>query len=266
VPATGICNAFQAGWYDDRTMDVSLLAAFVAGILSISSPCVLPLIPVYLAHLAGTSAGDTSAHARARVLSNAGAYVLGFSAVFILLGVALGAASAAFGTAGWVSGNRGWLVRIGGIVMILLGLHQIGLIQLPFLNRERRMRVENVESGRILSSFLIGVTFGAGWSPCVGPILGSILTMAASKQDVAQAGWLLVVYSLGLAIPFMGFALAFGSAPRIVRALNRRLSAVSSLSGAVLVGVGAIMILGIYQQLFARIVQIAPWTPWEPTI
>lgn len=247
-------------------MDVTVAAAFVAGMLSISSPCVLPLIPVYLAHLAGTSAGDPSPRARTRVLANAGAYVLGFSLVFILLGVALGAAGAAFGTAGWVSGNRGWLVRIGGIVMILLGLHQIGLIQLPFLNRERRMQIQPAESGRVVSSFLIGVTFGAGWSPCVGPILGSILTMAASRQDVTQAGWLLVVYSLGLAIPFMGFALAFGSAPRIVRAMNQKLQAVTSVSGAVMVGVGAIMILGIYQQLFARIVQVAPWTPWEPTI
>jgi cytochrome c-type biogenesis protein len=247
-------------------MDVTVAAAFVAGMLSISSPCVLPLIPVYLAHLAGASAGDTSPQARTRVLANAGAYVLGFSLVFVLLGVALGAAGAAFGTAGWVSGNRGWLVRIGGIVMILLGLHQIGLIQLPFLNRERRMRIEPGESGRVVSSFLIGVTFGAGWSPCVGPILGSILTMAASRQDVTQAGWLLVIYSLGLAIPFMAFAVAFGSAPRIVRTLNQKLQAVTSVSGAVMVGVGAIMILGIYQQLFARIVQVAPWTPWEPVI
>jgi cytochrome c-type biogenesis protein len=247
-------------------MDVTVAAAFVAGMLSISSPCVLPLIPVYLAHLAGASAGDTSPRARSRVLANAGAYVFGFSLVFVLLGVALGAAGAAFGTAGWVSGNRGWLVRIGGIVMILLGLHQIGLIQLPFLNRERRMRIEAGESGRIVSSFLIGVTFGAGWSPCVGPILGTILTMAASRQDVTQAGWLLVIYSLGLAIPFMGFALAFGSAPRIIRMLNGKLEAVTSVSGAVMVGVGAIMILGIYQQLFARIVQVAPWTPWEPIL
>jgi cytochrome c-type biogenesis protein len=247
-------------------MDVTIAAAFVAGMLSISSPCILPLIPVYLAHLAGTGAGEATPRARKTVLINAAAYVAGFSLVFILLGVALGAAGAAFGTAGWVSGNRGWLVRIGGVFLILLGLYQIGLIQLPFLNRERRMHFENLESGRVASSFLIGVTFGAGWSPCVGPILGTILTMAASKQDVPQAAWLLVVYSLGLAIPFMLFALAFGSAPRIVRAINRRMTAIRSFSGAVMVGIGAIMILGIYQQFFARLVQVAPWTPWEPVI
>lgn len=247
-------------------MDVTIAAAFVAGLLSISSPCILPLIPVYLAHLAGTSNGELTPRSRQRVLMNAAAYVAGFSLVFILLGVALGAAGAAFGAAGWVSGNRAWLVRIGGIFLMLLGLYQIGLIQIPFLNRDRRVAFGNLESGRVASSFLIGVTFGAGWSPCVGPILGSILTMAATKQDVSQAGWLLVVYSLGLAIPFLAFALAFGSAPGIVRSLNRHLPAFKSFSGAVMVGVGAIMILGIYQQFFARLVQVAPWTPWEPVI
>ena len=247
-------------------MDVTIAAAFVAGLLSISSPCILPLIPVYLAHLAGTSSGDGTPRARQHVMLNAAAYVAGFSFVFIMLGVALGAAGAAFGTAGWVSGNRGWLVRIGGIFLMLLGLYQIGLIQIPFFNRERRLTFGNLESGRVASSFLIGVTFGAGWSPCVGPILGSILTMAATRQDVAQAGWLLVVYSLGLAIPFLGFAMAFGSAPHIVRSINRHTPAIRSFSGAVMVGIGAIMILGIYQQFFARLVQVAPWTPWEPVI
>lgn len=247
-------------------MDVSLAAAFVAGLFSISSPCVLPLIPVYLSHLAGTSAGDTSARARARVLSNAGAYVLGFSVVFILLGIALGTASSSFGTAGWVSGNRGWIVRAGGVMMMLFGLYQIGLIQLPFLDRERRIHTNRFESGRLLSSFLIGVTFGAGWSPCVGPILGSILTMAASKQDVSQAGVLLTAYSLGLAVPYMALAIGFGSAPGMVRRINKRIQSLTNVSGIVMVAAGAIMILGIYQQLFTRIVAAAPWTPWEPSI
>jgi cytochrome c-type biogenesis protein len=192
--------------------------------------------------------------------------VLGFSVVFILLGIALGAAGSAFGTAGWVSGNRGWIVRIGGVMMILFGLYQIGLIQLPFLERERRAHVSRFESGRLLSSFLIGVTFGAGWSPCVGPILGSILTMAATKQDVSQAGLLLTVYSLGLAVPYMALAIGLGSAPNVVRRVNKRIQSLTSVSGIVMVAAGAIMILGIYQQFFARIVAAAPWTPWEPSI
>jgi cytochrome c-type biogenesis protein len=246
--------------------DVSALAAFVAGVLSISSPCVLPLIPVYLIHLAGVSAGDTTPRARARVLANAGAYVLGFSAVFVLLGVALGVAGSLVAAGELVSGNRGLLVRVGGVVMVLLGLHQIGVITLPWLGRERRMSVDGLESGNLASSFVIGVTFGAGWSPCVGPILGGILTMATVAGGVGQSAWLLTLYSLGLGVPFMVFAVAFGSAQRIARWLNARLTAVTSVSGAIMVAAGAIMLLGIYERLFAELVRVAPWTPWEPRL
>lgn len=246
--------------------DVSALAAFVAGVLSITSPCVLPLIPVYLIHLAGVSAGDVTPRARARVLANAGAYVLGFSTVFILLGAALGVAGSLVAAGELVSGNRGWLIRIGGAVMILLGLHQIGAISLPWLSRERRLAVDGGQPGSFASSFVIGVTFGAGWSPCVGPILGGILTMATVAGGIERSAWLLALYSLGLAIPFLGFAVAFGSAQRLVRWLNGRMGAVTGISGGIMIAAGAIMLLGIYQRLFARIVEIAPWTPWEPRL
>lgn len=246
--------------------DVSIIAAFIAGILSISSPCVLPLVPLYLAHLAGVSVGETGARARGRVLANAGAYILGFSLVFIALGIALGAAGALVSTASLVSGHRFWLVRLGGALLILLGLHQIGLITLPFLNRERRLSSSTTPAGHVGSSFVIGVTFGAGWSPCVGPILGAILTMAAGQGDVNRAAVLLTIYSLGLSIPFLAAALAFGSSPAIIRRLNGRLHAITSMSGAVMLAVGTIMILGIYQQFFAELVRIAPWAPWEPEL
>ena len=246
--------------------DVSALAAFVAGVLSITSPCVLPLIPVYLVHLAGVSAGDVTPRARARVLANAGAYVLGFSAVFILLGIALGVAGSFVAAGELVSGNRGLLIRFGGVVMILLGLHQIGAITLPWLARERRLAVDGAQPGNLASSFVIGVTFGAGWSPCVGPILGGILTMATVAGGVERSALLLTLYSLGLAIPFLGFAAAFGSAQQVVRWLNGRMGAVTSAAGVIMIAAGSIMLLGIYQRLFARLVEIAPWTPWEPRL
>lgn len=246
--------------------DVSLLAAFVAGLLSFSSPCVLPLVPIYLAHLAGVSVGEVGSRARRRVLANAAAYVAGFSLVFVLLGVALGAAGTLVSTADLVAGNRFWLVRLGGALLVLLGLHQIGLIRLPFLERERRVQLDGVPAGRITSSFVIGLTFGAGWSPCVGPILGAILTMASSQGHVDRAGILLAVYSAGLSIPFLLAAVAFGSAPRFIRRINRRLHVVTGLSGGVMLAVGMIMLLGIYQQFFARIVVAAPWKPWEPKL
>ncbi len=110
------------------------------------------------------------------------------------------------------------------------------------------------------------MTFGAGWSPCVGPILGAILTMAAGQGSVERAAGLLTVYSAGLAVPFLLAAAAFGSAPGVIRRINRRLHVVSGVSGGVMVAVGTIMILGLYQQFFARLVALSPWTPWEPRL
>jgi cytochrome c-type biogenesis protein len=116
------------------------------------------------------------------------------------------------------------------------------------------------------SSFLVGVTFAAGWSPCVGPILGAILTMAAGQGSVDRAALLLATYSAGLAVPFLLAAVAIGSSPNIIRGINRRLPLVTGVSGGVMVAMGAIMTLGIYQQFFARLVAFSPWTPWEPAL
>jgi cytochrome c-type biogenesis protein len=246
--------------------DVTFLAAFIAGVLSISSPCVLPLVPIYLTHLAGVSAGQVDAATRGRVLANAAAYVLGFSLVFIALGVALGAAGTLVETASVVASNRIWLIRLGGAMLMLLGFHQIGLIRLPWLDRERRLNATGLPNGSLVSSFLVGVTFGAGWSPCVGPVLGAILTMAAGQGSVERAAWLLTFYSAGLAVPFLLAGLVYGSAPGIIRRLNRRLAVVTTVSGGVMLAMGAIMLLGIYQQFFARLVAISPWLPFEPSL
>lgn len=246
--------------------EVTFLTAFIAGIFSISSPCVLPLIPIYLAHIAGVSAGQPGTRTRAIVLRNAAAYVAGFSIVFIALGAALGTAGALAGSLDFISQNRLWLVRIGGVLLVLLGLHQLGWVNLPFLNQTRRAEVTASSPGSVTSSFLIGVTFGAGWSPCVGPILGAILTMAAGQGSIQLATWLLTVYSLGLGVPFMLAALAFGTAPKIIRKLNSRMAMVTTISGAIMIGVGVIMLLGIYEQIFTEIIRVAPWTPYEPEL
>jgi len=247
-------------------VEVSFIAAFLAGVLSISSPCVLPLVPIFLAHLAGASAGGVAGIARSRVLPNAVAYVLGFSLVFIALGVALGAAGALASTASVVASNRDWLTRIGGALLIVLGLHQIGIVRIPLLDQERRLAADRLPAGQVTSSFLVGVTFAAGWSPCVGPILGAILTMAAGQGSIDRAALLLATYSAGLAVPFLAVAVAIGSAPNIIRAINRRLPLVTGVSGGLMVAMGAIMTLGIYQQFFAQLVALSPWTPWEPAL
>src|SRR3954451_14235998 len=145
-------------------VEVSLLAAFAAGLLSVSSPCVLPLVPIYLAHLAGSSTSSCGVE-RQRVIPNALAYVAGFSLVFIALGVALGAAGALVSTASIVASHRGWLTRIGGALLIFLGLYRLGLISITWLDRDRRVVTERLPTGQITSSFLVGMTFAAGWSP-----------------------------------------------------------------------------------------------------
>lgn len=247
------------------TLEVTMIAAFVAGVLSISSPCVLPLVPLYLGHLAGASASPGGTVDRQRMLLNALGFVAGFAMVFVALGIALGAAGALVSTASVVAGNRFWLVRIGGIVLMLLGLQQLGILHIPGLGRDRRVGGKLQSTGSLGSSFLIGATFGAGWSPCAGPILGAILTMAAGQADPMRSSMLLAIYAAGLAIPFLIFA-AIGSSGRIVKGMTRHMSALTSFSGAIMLAVGAIMILGIYQQLFVRIAAVVPWTPWEPAI
>jgi cytochrome c-type biogenesis protein len=247
------------------TPDVSLLAAFAAGVFSISSPCVLPLVPLYLTHLAGVSSVESGAPARGRVLANAAAYVLGFSAVFVAVGVALGAAGALVSTGSLVAEHRYWLVRLGGTLLVFLGLHQIGLVRLPFLAQDRRLLAHRVPTGHLTSSFVVGASFGAGWSPCAGPILGAILTMAAGQGDPEHAAVLLAAYSAGLAVPFF-VAAFFGTSAGVIRRLAPRLHALSTVAGSVMLAVGAIMILGIYEQIFVKLAAIVPWTPWEPRI
>ena len=237
---------------------VGFLAAFVAGALSISSPCVLPLLPVYLAHLAGV--GNTGAPpSRGVVLPHAVAFVVGFGVVFVLLGVSLGALGGVF------LAYRDWFVRVGGAFMVVMGLHLFGLLRLPFLEREHRIAVRGAgaDPGRLSSSFLIGVSFASGWTPCVGPILGAIFTLAVSAADPVRSGTLFAAYAAGLAVPFLAFALALGE---IARPLRRVSAGLSVASGAILTAVGILMLLGLYQQFFARIVGMAPWTPWEPNL
>lgn len=246
--------------------EVSLLAAFVAGVLSFSSPCILPIIPLYLTHMAGVTAGDGAAVARRVVVRNAMAFVLGFGLIFVAFGAALGAVGVLAGGLDVLTANRSWIVQVGGLLLIALGLYQTSLIRLPMLERERRLAFVPQSSGTVGSSFLIGITFGAGWSPCVGPILGAILTMAAGQGSISQATLLLAVYAAGLAIPFLALALGLGSATGLRNRLGRHMAMLKTVSGAVMIGVGTIMVLGFYEQIFVEIVRNAPWTPWEPAL
>ena len=234
---------------------VSYTAAFIAGVLSITSPCILPVLPLYVAYLAGTS--DRAATTNRAVLINAMCFIVGFSLVFVLIGTAFGF----LGTA--MAERKTLLMQVGGLLLIVFGLQQIGLFELPMPGQ----RWARMQTGGHVSPFqsgIVGMTFAAGWTPCAGPILGAILTLALSRGDAGKATMLLSVYSLGLAIPFFAIAL-IGTSSRILGMIAQRSAAVAPLAGAVMLAVGLIMVLGIYQSFFARIVATAPWSPIEPS-
>jgi cytochrome c-type biogenesis protein len=235
--------------------DLSLLAASVtaiaAGLLSFLSPCVLPLMPAYLSFITGLSAEELSASSEAgdrtatpqRVLRDAAAFVLGFSGVFILIG-----ASAALlgrtlsGLEFEVAGLRITMVRIAGAVIVLFGLHLAGLFRIPWLYRERRM---NVHTGPgPLGAGLLGAAFAFGWTPCIGPVLAGILTLAAAEGTVARGVLLLSLYSLGLAVPFLLMAVSFERALRLFSRVKRHFRAIELGSGALLVAVGLLVMSG----------------------
>lgn len=246
------CTPYRSGSLEN----VSYTAAFFAGLLSITSPCILPVIPLYIAFLIGTA--DRDAVSRRFLMLNALGFVIGFSVIFVLVGTAFGF----LGTA--LAERKTLMVQIGGLLLIVFGLQQIGLINLPFFGRSARLKAVEGEASFIRST-LVGMTFAAGWTPCAGPILGAILTLALSRGDAGDAAALLSVYSLGLAIPFLLIAL-IGTSGGVLRAVAQRSSGIASVSGAVMLAVGIIMILGIYQNAFARIVSMAPWSPIEPSI
>lgn len=175
----------------------SLAVAFVGGVLLFFSPCIAPVIPAYLSAIAsvGWSQLQDSRGLRWRVMSNALAFVLGFSALFVLMGVLLGLLSG-------VSGVRAWVNTVGGAIILILALHMLELIRIPFLDREFSMSGKIQPKG-YLGSALLGGAFGLAWTPCTGPVLATILTLSASTETMAQSALLMAAFSAGLAIPFL---------------------------------------------------------------
>ena len=222
--------------------NVTLLAAFAAGFLSFVSPCVLPLIPGYISFVSGVSvdemrADTTPATSRLQVFLTSVAFVIGFSLVF----VALGASATAIGK--FLFARLPLFSKIAGAVLIVFGLHTMGVFRLAFLETEKRVHSQRKPAGP-LGAVLVGVAFAFGWTPCIGPILGGILAIAGSKNSVAEGVTLLAVYSLGLGIPFLLTSLAinqfFGAAKRV----RRYYHAIELASGALLIVIGVLIISG----------------------
>ena len=218
---------------------IGLLTAFAAGVISFLSPCVLPLVPGYLSFVAGTSLENLrdGAAPRARSLALAATFVLGFSAVF----VALGASATALGSV--LLSYKLQLGVIAGLIVILFGLHLLGLTPLRLMNQEARFYIDK-GGGHAAGAFLLGLAFAFGWTPCIGPVLGAILTLSASTADVAKGALLLAVYSLGLGLPFLLAAVFTGTLLARLRALGRAGRNLQRAAGGLLVAMGLLMVTG----------------------
>jgi cytochrome c-type biogenesis protein len=221
--------------------DLGLLAAFGAGLVSFLSPCILPLVPPYLCFLAGISLTELSAEgpaaASGRVLLRALAFVLGFAAVF----VALGAGVSTIGRL--VSEHLTLFSRIAGVVIIVLGLHMAGVLRLPALMRQARFERAAQPAG-LAGAFAVGLAFGFGWTPCVGPILASILLIAGTEATAGRGALLLAAYAAGIGVPFLAAALFTGSFLRGAARLRAHLGMIETAMGVVLVATGALVFAG----------------------
>ncbi|MBA3445355.1 MAG: cytochrome c biogenesis protein CcdA [Gemmatimonadales bacterium] len=229
---------------------LGFVVAFAAGLLSFLSPCVLPLVPSYVGFITGMTLPEVSGRRRA-ALTHAVLFVAGFSLVFVLLG----ASATALGRA--LNHYQVWLQRAGGALIIFFGLLCLGVFKTGVLNQERRLHVERKPVG-YLGSVLVGVAFGVGWTPCIGPVLGGILGLAATSSDVSRGMQLLAVYSAGLALPFLIAAVAVESFLGWFQRFRPYLPWVMRLSGGLLIFVGILMITGEFTRLAGWLQGLTP--------
>ncbi len=221
---------------------MNVAIAFGAGILSFLSPCVLPLVPAFLVNMAGEAA--LSGERRTQTVAHALAFVLGFSAIFTALWMAIALVGALAGDL------VVWLQRLGGLLLVVLGMHMLGLITIPLLARDRDVRLE-AETRGLPRSFLIGLAFGIGFTPCVGPYLAVILTLLLD-QDLASGAVLLLAYALGLGVPFLLIAAGIGGVRRVTQMLARGVRVLNTAGGILVIAMGLVLVSG----QFARLPQL----------
>jgi cytochrome c-type biogenesis protein len=235
------------------TSQVPLYTAFFAGLISFLSPCVLPLVPGYLSYISGVSSDQMRAGAdaetRRRVLFNAVGFVLGFSIIFILLGASATALGQLLLT------RLDLLSKIAGVIIIVFGLHTMGVLRIKWLYMEKRVQL-NAKPLGALGAVLVGMAFGFGWTPCIGPILASILAVAATQETMGQGISLLSVYSLGLGVPFLLAGLAINQFFSVFDRIKRHMRVIEVLSGLLLIAVGLLMITNNLSMLSGWLQQI----------
>lgn len=229
---------------------LGLLIAFSAGLLSFLSPCVLPLVPSYVTFITGMSLEDLQ-RSRRNTFIHALLFVCGFTLIFL----ALGAGATVFGQL--MLRYRDWISRIGGVLVIIFGLYMLGVLNLGLLARDTRLHLANKPLG-YLGTLVVGIAFGAGWSPCIGPILGAILTMAANEADLQRGLLLLLTYSLGLAVPFLLAAVMVDRFLSVFAKLRHHIVWVNRIAGALLVLVGVLMVTNRFTMLASWLQDFTP--------
>jgi len=221
------------------TDHITLTAAFIEGILSFFSPCILPLLPAYFSFITGLSLDEltqkSQADIRIQVILSTVSYVLGFSFVFILMG------ASAFYLGTLLNIYRDWVRIIGAIIIIIFGCHLCGLFRISTFEFEKRFHFEK-KPVRLFGTFVVGMAFAAGWSPCIGPLLGSILILAGNQETVWHAMGLLSIYSSGIAIPFLVLAFFIQSLLMIIKKFTRIIQHLNTAAGIILIGIGILLL------------------------
>ncbi|SER73638.1 cytochrome c biogenesis CcdA family protein [Salipaludibacillus aurantiacus] len=232
---------------------LSLWIALLAGIISFLSPCVFPLVPAYIAQLTGSGIADNEIAADRRLIfTRSIGFIIGFTSIFLILG----ASSSFIGTLFFQ--NQGLLEQLGGIIIVLFGLQLMGVFNLNFLMSEKKL-MKPTKSTSFGRSVLFGLVFAAGWSPCIGLVLGSILTLAAQSTDTYGAMLLLFFYSIGIGIPFLIVAMIYSKSINKIRNLNRYLPVIQKTSGAIMIVLGVMLFTGIFARMAAYLSQFIPF-------
>ena len=230
-----------------QPQEISGMIAFSAGLLSFASPCVLPLVPSYITYITGVSFKElTDAEARSKLrwatISHSFCFIIGFSLVFVLMG-----ASATY-LGQLLVQYQYWIMKGGGVLIILLGIHFTGIINIPFLHIEKRFEMRKRPLGYV-GSFVVGVVFAAGWTPCIGPILSTILIYASTSKSVVTGILLLTYYSVGLGIPFFLSSLAFNSFLSAFDKIKRYMRIINIVSGLFLIGIGILFLTDTFKEI-----------------
>lgn len=239
---------------DSGPATLTLTAAFIGGLLSFLSPCVLPLLPSYISYITGITFGELTQETLPRkvrllTLAHSLLFIAGFTLVFVLLGMSLNFAG------GLISQHRQIIMKIGGIIIVIFGLGIMGVINLAFLQKEKKIEVKLKPVG-YFGSFLIGATFALGWTPCVGPILASILLLSSTAEAAGKGAALLLSYSMGLALPFLVSSLLINHFLAYFKAVKGYLRAISVVSGLFLIAIGIMIFTNYFGSLAGHLERV----------